>query len=51
MRWARAPLAFDEEHARRAADLELYIRQHHAERDLARLGSMLTADAGSGAAS
>ena len=37
-----APLAFDEEHARRTADLGLYIRQHHAERDLARLGSMLT---------
>jgi hypothetical protein len=45
-----APLAFDEEHARRAADLELYIRQHHAERDLARLGSMLTAGDGAGAA-
>jgi hypothetical protein len=36
-----APLAFGEEHARRVADLELYIRQHHAERDLARLGSVL----------
>jgi hypothetical protein len=34
-----APLAFDEDHARRVADLELYVRQHHAERDLARLGS------------
>jgi hypothetical protein len=34
-----APLAFDEEHARRVADLELYVRQHHAERDLARLGA------------
>jgi len=45
-----APLAFDEEHARRAADLELYMRQHHAERDLARLGSMLTAENGAGAA-
>lgn len=33
-----APLAFDEEHARRVADLELYVRQHHAERDLAALG-------------
>jgi hypothetical protein len=33
-----APLAFDEDHARRVADLELYLRQHHAERDLARLG-------------
>jgi alkylation response protein AidB-like acyl-CoA dehydrogenase len=36
-----APLAFDELHARRVADLELYIRQHHGERDLAALGSML----------
>lgn len=34
-----APLAFDEEHARRVADLELYVRQHHAERDLAALGT------------
>jgi hypothetical protein len=33
-----APLAFDEDHARRVADLEIYVRQHHAERDLARLG-------------
>lgn len=32
------PLAFDEEHARRVADLQLYVRQHHAERDLAALG-------------
>ncbi len=39
-----APLAFDEDYARRVADLELYVRQHHAERDLARLG----AAAGSG---
>ena len=36
-----APLAFDEDHARRVADLELYVRQHHAERDLARLGSAI----------
>lgn len=36
-----APLAFDERHARRVADLELYVRQHHAERDLASLGSEL----------
>jgi alkylation response protein AidB-like acyl-CoA dehydrogenase len=39
-----APLAFDEDHARRVADLELYVRQHHAERDLARLGSAMLAD-------
>jgi alkylation response protein AidB-like acyl-CoA dehydrogenase len=36
-----APLAFDETYARRTADLELYIRQHHAERDLAALGGAL----------
>ena len=35
------PLATDEEHARRVADLELYVRQDHAERDLARLGAKL----------
>ncbi len=38
-----APLAFDEDHARRVADLELYVRQHHAERDLARLGAVVLA--------
>jgi alkylation response protein AidB-like acyl-CoA dehydrogenase len=38
-----APLAFDEDHARRVADLELYVRQHHAERDLAALGRALLA--------
>jgi alkylation response protein AidB-like acyl-CoA dehydrogenase len=36
-----APLAFDEVHARRVADLEIYLRQHHAERDLAALGRRL----------
>jgi alkylation response protein AidB-like acyl-CoA dehydrogenase len=39
-----APLAFDDDHARRVADLELYVRQHHAERDLARLGRVMLAD-------
>lgn len=37
-----APLAFDEEYARRIADLTLYVRQHHAERDLAALATMVT---------
>lgn len=32
------PLAFDEDHARRVADLHMYIRQHHAGRDEAALG-------------
>ncbi|MDF2443344.1 MAG: hypothetical protein JWR01_1547 [Subtercola sp.] len=37
-----APLALDAEHAKRVADLELYLRQHHAERDEASLGRHLT---------
>lgn len=36
-----APLARDERHARRVADLELYLRQHHAERDQAALGRVV----------
>lgn len=36
-----SPLAFDADHAARVADLEIYIRQHHAERDLAALGCAL----------
>lgn len=36
-----SPLAFDPAHARRVADLELYVRQHHAERDHARLGGLV----------
>ncbi len=36
-----APLTFDEEHARRVADLTVYVRQHHGDRDLARTGAML----------
>lgn len=38
-----APLAHDETHARRVADLALYVRQHHAERDDAALGRDLVA--------
>ena len=45
-----APLAMDETHAARVADLGLYVRQHHAERDLAALGSLrLPADTAAGA--
>ncbi len=33
-----APLVQNEEHARRVADLQVYLRQHHAERDEAALG-------------
>ncbi len=38
-----APLAFDAAYARRVADLEIYVRQHHGERDLAALGAELVA--------
>lgn len=34
------PLAFDAAHARRVADLQVFVRQHHGERDLARLGEV-----------
>ncbi|MFT2692056.1 PIG-L family deacetylase [Clavibacter zhangzhiyongii] len=44
-----APLAQDADHAKRVADLELYVRQHHAERDDASLGGAL-AEAGRRAA-
>ncbi|CAI9388207.1 hypothetical protein [Microbacterium sp. T2.11-28] len=33
------PLVADEAHARRVADLGLYLRQHHGERDVARIGA------------
>ena len=33
-----APLVTDEAHARRVADLHLYLRQHHGPRDIARIG-------------
>jgi alkylation response protein AidB-like acyl-CoA dehydrogenase len=36
------PLCHDEAHARRVADLTVYLRQHHAERDLAELGALAT---------
>jgi len=36
-----APLTGDEDHARRVADLTVYLRQHHAERDLARQGELV----------
>lgn len=35
------PLAHDADHARRVADLTVYVRQHHAERDYATLGRRL----------
>ncbi len=36
-----APLCLDRAHARRVADLEIFLRQSHAERDLAALGESL----------
>ena len=38
-----APLALDAAHAKRVADLQLYVRQHHAEKDLASLGEAIVA--------
>ncbi len=38
-----APLALDAAHTKRVADLTLYVRQHHAEKDLASLGEKLAA--------
>jgi hypothetical protein len=36
------PLSRDEAHSRRVADLTVYLRQHHAERNLAELGTLVT---------
>jgi alkylation response protein AidB-like acyl-CoA dehydrogenase len=36
------PLCRDEAHSRRVADLTVYLRQHHAERNLAELGALVT---------
>jgi hypothetical protein len=36
-----APLSHDEAHSRRVADLTVYLRQHHAERNLAELGALV----------
>lgn len=36
------PLCHDAAHGRRVADLTVYLRQHHAERDLAELGEAIT---------
>ncbi|MFX4292873.1 acyl-CoA dehydrogenase [Streptomyces bohaiensis] len=35
------PLCHDPRHARAVADLTVYVRQHHAERDLAALGALV----------
>jgi alkylation response protein AidB-like acyl-CoA dehydrogenase len=36
-----APLTAEEDHAARVADLRVYLRQHHGERDAAALGALL----------
>ena len=36
------PLTTDDEHAAQVADLRLYLRQHHAERDTAALGRLVS---------
>lgn len=38
------PLAGDAAHAQRVADLQVYVRQSHAERDLADLGALVPVD-------
>lgn len=43
------PLAFEGGHGQRVADLELYLRQDHAERSLAMHGAALLADTSAGA--
>jgi alkylation response protein AidB-like acyl-CoA dehydrogenase len=43
------PLAGDRAHARRVADLALYVRQSHAERDLADLGRLVASRTEEGA--
>jgi hypothetical protein len=35
------PLGHDEAHSRRVADLTVYLRQHHSERDLAEIGALV----------
>ncbi|MFJ7999714.1 acyl-CoA dehydrogenase [Streptomyces sp. NPDC096310] len=41
------PLCHDLRHARNVADLAVYVRQHHGERDLAELGALLARPGGS----
>lgn len=41
------PLCHDPRHARNVADLTVYIRQHHADRNLAELGALVAQEAGS----
>ena len=45
------PLGHDEAHSRAVADLTVYLRQHHAERDLERLGELTVSESESASAS
>jgi hypothetical protein len=40
------PLGHDGDHAQRVADLTVYLRQHHAEKDLEQLGRLVAAEGG-----
>ena len=40
------PLVADDAHARRVADLQVYVRQHHGDRDLARIGAAVIEETG-----
>jgi hypothetical protein len=40
------PLGHDGDHARQVADLTVYLRQHHAERDLEQLGRLVARGGG-----
>ncbi|MFJ3088263.1 acyl-CoA dehydrogenase family protein [Streptomyces sp. NPDC086838] len=42
------PLCHDESHARAVADLTVYVRQHHAESNLAELGRLVAREAAKG---
>jgi hypothetical protein len=40
------PLGHDGDHAQRVADLTVYLRQHHAEKDLEQLGRLVAQEGG-----
>jgi hypothetical protein len=40
------PLGHDADHTRQVADLTVYLRQHHAERDAEQLGRLVAREAG-----
>lgn len=40
------PLVADDAHARRVADLQVYVRQHHGDRDVAKIGAAVIEETG-----